>query len=296
MSDSPKHLYIIGGSEYGIKDKYIDTLSRFYGRKEEYPSVEALIGFLSIKHLVPILPCLYVIRYDEGFVSNVSPAIVQKINSLKFKGSIFCIYNETKHITKLDKFFPNNTCVIESVNPKFIEKYLHSDFPKLDDRSIKIATNCSTSYGHARTICISMSNADPELIARIPDSTLTRLFGCQDISKESDIQLAVASRNFVTACKLLDQYEGELDNVIYTILQTMIELEKCLTSKYASSNLRDYAKVWKLQDVYYMFMHAYDQLSMLRSNTSSDVKASLIYLFALLTFKDVPALEVIKQW
>lgn len=296
MSDSPKQLYIVGGSEYGIKDKYIDTLTKFYSRKEEYPSVSDLVDFLSTKHLIPITPCLYVIRYDEKFVSSVSPAIVQKINSLKFKGSIFCLYNDPKHITKLDKFFPNNTCTIEAVNPKFIEKYLHGDFPKLDDRSIKIATHCSTSYGHARTICKSMSNADPEVLARMPEKELTRLFGCEDTSDEADIQIAIASRNFVSACKLLDKYEGNLDNLVYTVLQTMIEMEKCLTSQYASSNLKDYAKVWKLQDVYYMFMHAYSELDKLRSNTSTDIKSSLIYLFALFTFKDIPAQEVMEQW
>lgn len=295
MSDSPKQLYIVGGSEYGVKDKYIATLTQFYGKKEEYPTVASLIDFLSVKHLVPVAPSLYVVRYDETFVASASAALAQKIKSLKFKGSIFCVYDDPKHITKLDKFFPGCTCTIEAVNPKFIEKYLHSDFPRLDDRSIKIATYCATSYGHARTICQSMSNAKPELLARMPEHELKKLFGCTDTSGESDIQRAIAARNFNAACKLLDKYEGNIDNLIYTLLQTMIEMEKVLTSKYANSELRDYAKVWKIEDVYHMFMHGYHELDKLRSNTSSDSKSSLIYLFGLLTFKDIPSVEVMDS-
>ena len=75
MSDAPKSFYIVGGQEYGIKDKYIDHLTKFYGKKEEYPSVEDLVNFLSIKHLIPLEPTLYVIRYDESFVSSVSTVL-----------------------------------------------------------------------------------------------------------------------------------------------------------------------------------------------------------------------------
>lgn len=295
MSDSPKQLYVVGGSEYGIKDKYIDTLTKHYGKKEEYPNVSSLIDFLSVKHLVPVRPALYVIRYDETFVAAVSPALAQKIRSLKFNGSIFCIYEDPKHITKLDKYLTDCTCVVETVNPKFVERYLHSDFPHLDDRSIRIATQCASSYGHARTICKSMIHANPELLARMTEGQLKKLFGCEDVTGEVDIQLAIASRNFNTACRLLDKYEGNLDNLIYTILQTMIEMEKILTSKYSDSFLKEYAKAWKLEDVYYMFMNAYNELDKLRSNTSTDIRSSLIYLFALFTFKDIPSVEVMSS-
>lgn len=294
MSDSPKQFYVVGGSEYGIKDKYIDILTQFYGKKEEYPSVLALVEFLSVKHIIPVKPCLYVIRYDESFANAVSQDTARKIKSLKFKGSIFCIYEDPKFISKIDKYLPESTCILEPVNIKYIEKYLHSDFPKLDDRSIKIAAQCATSYGHARTICKSMIYADPTSLAKMSEVQLRNLFGCSDVSDESAIQQAIAARNFVYAVKLLDKYEGNIDNIIYTVLQTMIELEKVLTSKYSSSDLKDYAKVWKIEDVYHMFMNAYAELEKLRSNTSSDAKSSLIYLFGLLTFKDIPSVEVMN--
>lgn len=295
MSDSPNKLYIIGGSEYGVKDRYIDTLTKHYGNKEEYPSMSALVDFLSVKHLIPVPPAVYIVRYDEGLVSSITPAMAQKIKSLKYNGTILCIYIEPKHMDKLDKFFPEATCIIEPINPKYIEKYLHSDFPKLDDRSIKIATQAGTSYGHARTICKSMVNANPTTLANMSEVELARLFGCNSAATEEAIQKAIASRNFNLACKLLEKYEDNADNLIYTILQTMIELEKVLTSKYASSPLKDFSKYWKLEDVYNMFMNTYSELDKLRSNTSTDIRSSLIYLFGLFTFTTVPSVEVMNS-
>ncbi len=294
MSDSPRPFYVVGGSEYGIKDKYISLLTDFYKKKEEYPSVSSLVDFLSVKHIIPVQPCLYVVRYDETFVSKISQELVRKIKSLKFKGSIFCVYDDPKHIAKIDKYMPDDTCVIEAVNIKYINKYLHSDFPSLDDRSIKIASECASSYGHARTICRSMSYADPTLLANMSKNATVKLFGCSDVSKETDIQKAIAARNFNAAIRLLDMYEDNLDNLIYSVLQTMIELEKVLTSRYASSDLRDYAKIWKIEDIYNMFMNGYQELEKLRSNTSTDIKSSLVYLFGLLTFKDIPSVEVMN--
>ena len=295
MSNSPKSLYIVGGSEYGVKDRYIDTLKNLYGNKEEHPSMSVLIDFLSVKHLIPLKPTLYVIRYDENFVSTINPTLAHKVLSLKFKGTIFCIYNEQKHIDKLNKFFPDNTSILEPVNNKFVEKYLHSDFPELDARYIQIATKYASSYGHARTICKSMMSCDKTLLAGMTEKAIAKSFGCETLASESDIQKAIAGRNFKVACKLLETYEGNQDNLVYSVLQTMIELEKVITSKYASSDLRDYAKFWTLQDVYNMFMHAYTELDKLRSNTSTDITASLIYLFGMLTFQKIPSVEVMSS-
>jgi len=295
MSDSPKPFYVVGGSEYGVKDRYIDTLTKLYGRKEEYPSVSSLIDFLSVKHLIPLNPSLYVVRYDESFVSSISAAVVQKTKNLKFRGTVFCIYSDPKHVAKIDKFLPDCTAVVEPVDQKYIVKYLHSDFPKLDDRSIKVAATYATSYGHARTICKSLVNADPSILARMSEYQISKLVGCGDHSIESDIQKAVASRNFAQAVSLASRYEGELDTLLYTILQTMIELEKILSSKYSDSPLKDFAKLWKLEDIYWMFMNTYSELEKSRSNTSTNIESSLVYLFGLLPFQSIPSVEVMQS-
>lgn len=295
MSDSPKPFYVIGGSEYGVKDKYIETLVKHFGKKEEYPSVSSLIDFLSIKHLIPIQPALYIVRYDEGFVSSISAALAQKIKGLKFRGTVLCIYSDPKHTAKIDKFLPDCTASIEPVDTKYVLKYLHSDFPKLDDRSIKVAAQYASSYGHARTICKSFSSADPVILARMSDYQLAKLVGCGDRSLESDIQKAVAGRNFAQAVQLASKYEGELDSLLYTILQTMIEMEKILTAKYSDSPLKEFAKLWKIEDVYHMFMNTYAELTKMRSNTSTNAESSLVYLFGLFTFRDIPSVEVMSD-
>ena len=294
LSDTPKHLYIIGGSEYGVKDKYIEKLTTLYGASSEYPDMDSIISLFSVRHLVPLKPQLYVVRYDEQFVSSINATLAAKIKSLKIVGTVVCLYSDSKQIEKLDKFLPESVAVIENVNPQFIEKYLHSDFPKLDDRSIHVATLAASNYGHARNICKSMSYADPEVLARMSDIQLATLFGCSQAVAEEEFRKYIAGKNFPALIKLLDVYEGEYDSLLYTILQTMIDLEKILSSKYPNSDLKDFIKLWTVEDIYYMFMNTYDEISKLRSSTAADAKNSLIYLFGLLPFQRIPSTEVLN--
>ena len=293
LSDSPKRLYFLGGEEYGVKDKYIDHLADHYQEMYTYSSVMDVITVMSTRHLIPLKPALYVVRYDDSFVSSLNEQVAAKVKSANIIGTLLCIYLENKHIDKIDKFFPDCTGTVNLVNPKFVEKYLHQDFPKLDDRSIKVAVQASENYGHARNICKSMSFADLATLNKMTEIELVELFGCKSTSSEAAIQQAIANRNFQLFCKALDSYQGDLNNVVYTFLQTMIELEKIKSSKYSNSNLRDFARFWKIEDIYYMFMNAYDQLATLRSNTSSDIYSTLIYLASLLTFRDIPSPEVL---
>ena len=297
LSDSPKQFYILGGTEHGIKDKYIDKLTEFYkGEKYEYPTVQSVIDTMNTRHLIPLKPSLYVVRYDESFVFSLSEAVANKVKATRIIGTLVCIYSDEKHLAKLDKFLPEFTGQIDSVNPKFIEKYLKQDFPRLDDRSIKLAVKCASNYGHARTICKSLSNADKEVIAKMSDGALEHLFGCSNEAADSDIRIGVASRNFRYLHRTLSNYEGDKDGLYYVILQTMIDMEKILTSKYSDMDIKEYKKFWKLEDIYHMFMHTYNELVKSRSSsTSSSIESSLYFLFALLTFKDIPSMEVFND-
>lgn len=295
LSDKPKQLYFLGGTEYGVKDKYIEKLTSLYeGRSSEYPDVDSIISFFSVKHLVAPKPQLYVIRYDEQFISSLNASVASRLKSLKILGTVVCLYEDPKHIEKLDKFLPDYVAVIENVNPQFIEKYLHQDFPKLDDRSIHIATLAASSYGHARNICKSMVHASPEQLAKMSESQLAFLFGCNQVVAEDEFKKYIAAKNFPALMKMLDSYEGDLDSLLYVTLQTMIDLEKIVSSKYSNSDLKDFAKLWTVQDIYYMFMNTYEKLQELRSNTSSDARSSLVYLFGLLPFQHIPSTEVLN--
>lgn len=295
LSDTPKKLYFLGGSEYGVKDKYIEKLTSLYeGRKSDYPDVESIISFFSVTHIIAPKPQLYVIRYDEKFVSSLNAAIASKIKSLKISGTVVCLYEDPKQIEKIDKFLPDYVAVIENINPQFIEKYLHQDFPKLDDRSIHVATVASSSYGHARNICKSMIHASPEQLAAMTESQLAFLFGCNQSVAEDQFKKYIAAKNFPALMKMLDSFEGDFDSLLYVILQTMIDLEKIMSSKYSDSELKDFLKLWTVQDIYYMFMNTYEKLQELRSNTSADSKSSLIYLFGLLPFQHIPSTEALN--
>lgn len=294
LSDSPKPLYIIGGTEYGVKDKYIEHLKKLYGAFSESTSTEDIVALLSAKRLVPIPRQLFIVRYDEAFVSNMSESYASKIKKLKIPGTIVCVYDQDKHIAKLDKYLPEFTAVVEGVDKKFILKYLKSDFPKLDDRSLRIAAQACYNYSHARNICKSFSAATPEALASISEDALIRLVGCSETSSEKDIQISIAKRDFRSLVTALDMYPDDKESLIYTVLQTMIELEKVKSSKYVDSPLKEFASNWKPEDIYYMFMNAYSVLLEMRSNAASDITSRLIYLFSLLTFQSIPSVEVMN--
>lgn len=294
LNHEPQKFYIFGGSEYGIKMRYVDELKKFYGDSEEHTSVSDLINLMNTKHIIPLKPKVYVVRYDEVFQSQLNEKLAARIRSSKIVGTIVCIYNNQKAITKMDKFLPECTAVIDAVSPQFVFKYLKSDFPELPDRLINVALKCSTDYGQAKSICNSMTFATDE-INRLQDTEIESLFGYQSLSTQTQIRQGIAAKNFNYLLDVTSKYDGELDNIIYTILQTMIDIDKLLTSKFGNSDIRDYIKYWRPEDVYYMFMHSYQELKKLRSNSSYDVKNSLIYLFGLLKFSPIPSLEEMQS-
>lgn len=290
LNHEPQKFYVFGGSEYGIKMRYIEELKKYYGEMEEYLSVQDLINLMGTKHLIPLKPKVYVVRYDDAFYSQISEKYAQTIRNCRIIGTIVCIYDSAKIITKMNKFIPEYTATIDAVSPQFVFKYLKSDFPELNDRLINVALRCSSDYGQAKNICSSMMY-DLQGVNQLQDSEIERIFGHQDISTQVQLRQGIAAKNFGYLINVINNFEGDLDNVVYTILQTMVDLDKLMSSKYSNSDIRDYVKFWKPADVYYMFMHAYRELKLLRSNSSYNVNDSLIYLFGLLKFSSIPSLE-----
>lgn len=86
--------------------------------------------------------------------------------------------------------------------------------------------------------------------------------------------------------KVLDEYDG-YDSVYYTILQTLVEIDKCMSSKYAQSDIQKYIRKWTPSDVYNMFDITYSELKKSRS-MSVDIKSSIVFLLSLLAFKYIP--------
>ena len=72
LTHNPRKLYIMVGQEYGIKTKYIDILAEHYGRKEECLSMSSIIDIMNTKHIIPLQPAVYVVRYDDSFITDLS--------------------------------------------------------------------------------------------------------------------------------------------------------------------------------------------------------------------------------
>lgn len=294
LGGNPGKFYILLGEEFGVKTKYIEAMTATYGECVEATSVTEILSMFKTRHLVPLKPKLYVVRYDEAFVSSLNDAVAKQVKSAKIEGTVVCIYESTKHAAKLEKHLGDYTVVIDKVSPQFIRKYLHSDFPSLPDRLINIAVSIAANYGHARRICASMDNADVESIFKLTDAEISRLFGYIDTATEQEIKRGVASRNFNYLITLVDKFDGEVDSLLYAILSTMLELDANMDNPRRQSDLREFTKRWTREDVYYMFVQTYEVLKKLRSISVSDPRNLLVYLLGLLQFDAIPSLEVMS--
>lgn len=294
LSGNPGKFYVFVGTEYGIKQRYLDILKSHYSESVEATSVSDLLSMMRSKHIIPLTPKLYVVRYDDNFLSTLGDSSQSQINNTNIVGTIVCIYEQSKHTNKLDKYLPDLTVSIDKVNPAFVRKYLHSDFPELPDRLIDIAVNSSANYGHAKNMCSSMSNVPVSEIYKLSDEEIAKLLGTASESTESQIRTGVAAKNFNYLVKLVEKFPDAVDNMLYAILSTMLELDKLMDNTFVESDLRQYVKRWTREDVYYMFMHTYSELSKLRSKSSYDSINSIIYLISLLNFSSIPPLEVLN--
>lgn len=292
FSDSPKSLYILGGSEYGIKAKYIDILVSKVGPKLEYSSVADVLKLMSTFHIVPLKSQVYVVRYDKSFVSALDKDLASKLLHAQIIGTLVLLYEDSKEITKLNKWFPDNTAVIDPIDPKHMIKYLTVDFPSLDKKAIAQVAKYAKNYYQAQNICRSMDCIKEKQL--LTERQMLSLFDIKLTYTNADVQVAIASKNFNAFAYIVDHYEGDLNTLFYQILWVMTELEKCKSSKYVNSPLKQYAKAWTVTDIYFMFNHVYEALKSLRSGYTGDIADILTYLGSLFMFKSVPDPKVLK--
>lgn len=294
LSRNPKSFYIFCGNEYGIKCKYLQMLKDFYNGFVEAESVSDVLNIMRTKHIFPLLPTLYIVRYDENFIQSISEKTSSEIHNTKIAGTIVCLYEQPKHCTKVDKYLGDYAVSMDTVSPQFIKKYLHSDFPNLPDMLIDIAISSSANYNQAQNICRSMQSVSAEDLCKLTSDEIAKLFGYVKVSEESQIKIGVASRNFVYLNDVISNYDKDVDSVLYAILSTMLELDKLLDNSRVQSLLKDYVNRWTREDIYYMFMHTYNELQRLRSSTIYDPKSILIYLIGLLQYGRIPSLEAMS--
>lgn len=292
LGDSPKNFYILGGSEYGIKDRYIEILVSKIGAKLEYEAVMDVVNFMSKNHIIPLQPQVYVVRYDKTFISQANKDLADRILSLDIVGTLVLVYEDPKDLTKLDKVFPDNTASIDAIDIKHMTKYLKSDFPELDDKTIGYAAKQAYNYYQAKNICRCLSIIKDKM--RLTESQIVALFDIHDTYSNDAVQEAIASRNFNALVYIADHYESDPQGILYQILRVMIELDKIQSSKYSNSPLKKYAKNWKPTDIYFMFNYTYEAIKSLRSGYTADVSDIITYLGALMMFQNIPDTRLLK--
>lgn len=294
LQNTPRSLYIFGGSEYGIKSKYIEILKDHYGGIQECSKFGDISDTMSAKHLIPLKPKLYVVRYDEQFIKDLTPEYARKISKLNIIGTVVLIYEHSTHVNKCDKLLPDNTVTIDKVDTRFIFKYLKGDFPSLPDNILQIVATVSYDYGHAQNICRSLVNVDDAAsFNSITPSQVQRFFGIDTSLSEDELKCLIASKNYNALIHVLDECD-DVDQLPYTILATMVELEKLHCNTYTESNLRPYVKQWSRKDIYNMFDITYDALNQLRTITS-DSKNIMMYLFSMLKFSEIPDKQYLTE-
>ena len=292
MGDSPKSMYILGGTEFGIKEKYIDILCSKIGNRIEYANTLDLIASMEKKQMIPIPPAVYVIRYDKVFISTLNAELAQRINKCKINGCIVLIYETDAEINKCDKFFPENTAAVMHIDSKFIIKYLKSDFPNLKEEYFKIVANIASDYYQAKNICRCIYSIQDNYT--LTEGQIKYLFGMDTTYSDNDIMLAIASKDFASLVYMSEHYDGDIQNILYLMLRTMIELDKCLDNKYNSSIVQKASKYWTRYDVYFFFNHVYNALKQLRLGYTNDPSLYIVYLAALLRFKNIPNLQALS--
>lgn len=292
LENHPRNLYLFFGPEYGIKMRYVDILAENYGSKIEVSSIEAVLNMMKTKRVFPLKPAVYVVRYDEEFISSLTESVVNDIKRVKVIGTIVGIYSKDSQYTKAVKLLPDNTVSVQPVDSKFLISYLQKDFPGLSNRIYELASKYGTDYNSAINICRSLKHVPDSELSRLQDSELLHSLGIGTAITEHQWKYAIAAKHVSALYKLLDMEDDQLDSVYYTILSTMLELDKLLSGR--NSDFKMFKKKWTTKDVYYMFMHTYREIERSRSVLAVDIKDSLSYLFSLLSFSSVPSLEVLK--
>lgn len=291
LSDNPTKFYVFCGDDYGIKFKYIQKMRNRYGFIEEFNTVSEAINKFQIKSILPKPKRLYIVRYDDEFLSDMSDKTESLISDLDIPGTLVCIYESEKSTKKCMKYIPQYTVEINHVNKSLVYKYIQSDFPDMPESILRSISILALDYSNAYNICNCLTHSNS--INSISEDIIKTVFGCKQQADDSTIRYGIASRNFSFTMSAIDNYSGNLDSVLYIILSTMLELDKVLCNKFCKSEYRKYSNRWSHADVYNMFSQTYEQLNAIRSDFDSPYNA-VLYLISLLQFQSIPDLNTFR--
>ena len=139
-------------------------------------------------------------------------------------------------------------------------------------------------------ICRSMMYGDVRELSSMTLKEFSEFFGIDKSPVEELFKLKIYSRNYKALLQLLDNFDGDFNNLYYLILSTLLELEKVISQNNKTSEIYKYVKFWKLEDIYNLFNHTYRELIRSRK-ISVDLRCSIMYIFSLLAYSTVPSVE-----
>ena len=288
LSGNPCNFYVFLGEEYGVKEMYIKELKyRYGGDYVNYNTVSSILSIMRKKNLIPLQPKLYIVRYDDTFLSELSNDIAEYIKSTNILGTIVCIYEDTKSAKKLDKYLPDFCVNISKVSGSIVHKYLRTDFPNVPDNLLDTCVKYTDNYSQAKNMC-RMISYDIDSISSLDEREIANMFGSVKLSDEKALKYYVASRNSAGVLGILDTYSDTYDSILYNMLSVMLEMEKLHVNSRASSDFKLHVKKWPLKDIYYFFNAVYSTLERSRGAKYTDEKSSIIYLASLLAFSEIP--------
>lgn len=294
LGGQPKTFYVWVGTEYGIKEKYLSVLTAHYKEFCEVDTVSAVMNIMRTRRLIPLEPCLYIVRYDESFIASLDDHTAADIAQTNIRGTVVCIYESEKAAKKLDKYLPDYTVSIDPVDRRFVQKYLSSDFPQVCDRFLSFAATYANSYSHARNMTRCVQAMPQDKVTTLSDAELSALFGINVEFSESAFIAAIIRRDLRCIHRLISLYSGTKDELIYMYMRALIDIEKYKVRRNAEPALQPHIAAWTLENIYNLFSIAYDGLKSVRAGRQ-DPSILLDILCSLLVLSKVPTQEEL-QW
>ena len=296
LGNHPQPLYLFCGMEYGIKNKYLNSLAQLYNKVVEFDCFSDLFKTFERKSIVSSSPALYVVRYDLDFVKSIDKVKAAKMIS-KFpniRGCAVGIYEDEKQFKKLDKLFPENVVRFDAISSQYIEKYIREDYPELDSRYIHlISDKCPGGYGQAKIVAGQLDSIRNHLHS-LEDEDILNLFGLGTSRTEQAMMLATAARSFEDVMSVVDSFEDDLNFLINGMCHVAINLDKCMDKRNTDLPESKYVKYWTREDVYNFYEQAYNQTLKLRSTVGGNAYDSLVYLASLLRYRNIPSISEVS--
>lgn len=278
LGNTPKSFYVFGGEEYGIKHKYLRHLANHYKGSVESPAVDDVLTLMRGKRLLPLPPKLYIVRYDESFLATLSADTQTNIEKTKISGTIVCIYENQKQVSKCDKYLPEHTTIFNKVNPNFLGKYLKDDYPSLSDEVISAVLKVYDDYMSAYLLCNSLALLSPEYIeSQGIDAAISALM--VDNRSGRNFRYAFAARNVRGCLDILDEIE-DYNSIYIAMLSAILELESLLCRSKYKSDLSSYVKYWDADRICSMFSLVSDELERSRTYSGYDMYNSIVYIIS----------------